>query len=84
MMDTSNISPLIKASLELAGNSAGTHEYGTTTGKKEGVEIAHINKLDSSALIQKGQSIEESDTKVNLRKLSKDRNNFESQYAKLA
>jgi len=75
-MDSSNISPLIKASLELAGNSTGSQEYGISTGKKEGVEIAQVNKLESSALIQKG--IEENDGKVKLRKLSKDKNNFES------
>jgi hypothetical protein len=46
------------------------------------VSISHLNKLESSELIQKG--IEENDCKVKLRKLSKEKNNFESQYAKLA
>jgi hypothetical protein len=35
-----------------------------------------LNKLESSELIQKG--IEENDGKVKLRKISKEKNNFES------
>jgi hypothetical protein len=40
-MDSSNVSPLIKATLELLGNSSGSNENGIiSTAKKEGVEIA--------------------------------------------
>jgi hypothetical protein len=40
-MDSSNVSPLIKATLELLGNSAGSNDNGiTSTAKMEGVEIA--------------------------------------------
>jgi hypothetical protein len=40
-METSNVSPLIKASLELMGNSGGRQETGfVSSAKKDGVEIA--------------------------------------------
>lgn len=78
-MDSQNISPLIKATLELHGNSASSQDNRlVTTNKKEPVEISQINKLDSSLLINKGQNIESNDTKVKLRKSNNDKNDFES------
>jgi len=78
-MDSSNVSPLIKATLELLGNSSGSNDNGiTSTAMKEGVEIAQVSKLDSSGLINRAQNIDSNDAKVKLRKSSKDKNDFES------